>query len=140
MVNANIKWKGEITFEGSAEEFNAFKETLLKHAVKVTIPELDEHSVSLQHIYAGYIRPRIDVIFKTDRLKKLTDGAQRIPFKTVEGIAGGIQTPHIHVGDEVVLVSKEQFKEVIGEVARTMVIKDIDTATNYVGMVKSVMR
>lgn len=140
MVNANIKWKGEITFEGSAEEFNSFKESLLKHSVKVTIPEMNEYSASLHHIYAGYIRPRIDVIFKPDQLKKITEGAQRIPFKIVEGIAGGIQTPHIHVGDEVVLVSKEQFKEVIGEVARTMAIKDIDAATNYVGMVKSVMR
>ncbi|RXK88394.1 hypothetical protein EST62_03310 [Chlorobaculum sp. 24CR] len=139
MANANIKWKGEITFEGSADEFNTFKEMLQKSAVKVTLPDSDLGKLIDIH-FAGYIRPRLDVIFKADRLKKLTEGAQRIPFKIVEGIAGGIQTPHIHVGDEVVLVSKEQFKEVIGEVARTMAIKDIDAATDYVGMVRSVMR
>lgn len=140
MANANIKWQGQITFDGTVEEFNAFKEMLQNSAVKVALPD-SELAGKLQHYHiAGYIRPRIDVIFKADRLKKLTEGAQRIPFKIVEGIPGGIQTPHIHLGDEVVLVSKEQFKEVIGEVARTVAINDIDAATDYVGMVKSVRR
>ena len=33
-------------------------------------------------------------------------------------INGGIRTPHFHIGKEIVLVDRDQFKSILGEVAR----------------------
>lgn len=38
-------------------------------------------------------------------------------FKLVKPIPGGILDPHLHIGDEIVLLGREQFKELVGQVA-----------------------
>lgn len=138
--DARLKWQGEITFEGTVEEFNGFREMLQKLPVRVAVPDLEIQGKLPQFHVAGYIRPPIDMVIRPDRLKKITEGAQAFAFKPIGGIAGGIRTPHIHVGDTVLLVDKEQFKAVMGEVARAIAHDNIDLETEYVGMVRSVIR
>jgi hypothetical protein len=120
-----LKWKGEVTFEGSMEQFQSFKAAIEKHPVVVTLPESGESiskpgprtPIIMRGGTAGL--PFRDVTFSHD-LKKMVEGQPRMQFTSIKGIAGGIRTPHLHLGDEVVLVDKEHFKTILEEAARNV--------------------
>ena len=38
-------------------------------------------------------------------------------FKLIKKFPGGITDPHLHIGDEIVLLGRDQFKEFVGQVA-----------------------
>ncbi len=134
-ATTTLKWKGEVTFEGTIEQFQAFKAAIEKQPIRISISELDSAVLSHFH-YAGYI-PAIRL--RAVELEKLTEGAPRLRFTTIEGIAGGIRSPHLHLGDEVALIDKDRFKTVLAEVARSMVEQRIDSEEDYVNMIKPVV-
>lgn len=133
--STTLKWKGEVTFEGTIDQFHAFKTAIEKQHVTISVSELDSNILQNIHI-AGYIRPNYAAIFAAGQLEKLTEGAPRMEFTSIEGIAGGIRSPHLHLGDEVVLIDKERFKAILGEVARGMVEQRIDSEEDYCNIVK----
>jgi hypothetical protein len=61
----------------------------------------------------GYVAPRFldnaSIFAKLDK-----SNSQRIAGL----IDGGIRTPHFHLGKEIVLLDRAQFKDILGEVAR----------------------
>jgi len=122
-MSQKLNWKGEVTFEGSKEEFQSFKETIEKHPVVVTVPELGESiskpSPRSPHIIGGHPAGIVSVPSGID-LEQIIEGQPRMQFTSIKGIAGGIRTPHLHRGDQVVLVDKERFKTILGEAARNI--------------------
>ena len=134
--NANLKWKGEVAFEGSLEQFKSFTAAMEKHPVTINVSELG--NIIGKYHFAGYIRPIMET-FSAEQLAKLTEGAPRMAFKGIEGIAGGIRSPHIHLAEEVVLIDKERFKTVLGDVARSLAQRRVDSEEDYFSMVKSIV-
>lgn len=130
-----LKWKGELTFEGTLEQFKTFTTSLEKYQVAIGVADLG--NVIGDYHPAGYIRP-IHAFLNKDYLEKLTDGASRMQMKAIEGIAGGIRNPHIHLGSEIVLVDRERFKEIIGEVAGRIAQERVDVESDYCEMVKAI--
>jgi hypothetical protein len=109
----SVVWKGEIEFRGSPEEFAQFAESLVAAGVNFN---LGTDRIVPTLIKRGYIAPVFLEAAKS--WAKLTEGkSQRIAIKH---IPGGIRTPHVHVGQEIVLMDRDRFKDVLGDVAREM--------------------
>jgi hypothetical protein len=103
-----ITWKAEVEFVGNVEEFVKFTEVLSVVRAKIEIGDLIKPGKG-----NGYVAPRfIDTI----RVSKILNEAKA---QRINGlINGGIRTPHFHIGKEIVLVDRDQFKTILAEVAR----------------------
>jgi hypothetical protein len=130
-ASTTLRWKAEITFEGTVENFNAFKASLEKLPIAVSI---GEHVLPPMH-RAGYIPAGLLAGFRAGQLEKLIEGAPRMQFRSIKDIAGGIRTPHLHLGDEVVLVDKERFKAILGEVAKDIFEHRVENEDDYYSMI-----
>jgi hypothetical protein len=136
-VKPTLKWKGEVTFEGTIEQFYAFKTAIENHPISITVPEYDNKRFQIVH-GSGYISPAALAGLKQAQLEKLTAGEPRVQFARIKNIAGGIRTPHLHLADEVVLVDKERFKTFLGEIARSTLDNRVDTEEDYYDMIKPI--
>jgi hypothetical protein len=105
-----ITWKAEVEFVGKLEEFVKFAEALSAAQVKV-VKEWERFEDPGHR--AGYIAP---VLIDTARINKILSESKVL--RIAELINGGIRTPHFHIGKEIVLVDRDQFKTILGEVAR----------------------
>ena len=105
-----ITWKAEVEFVGTLEEFAKFTEALSAAQIKIN-KEWEEFEIPRYR--AGYIAP---ALIDTASISKMLNESkvQRI----ADLINGGIRTPHFHIGKEIVLVDRDQFKTILGEVAR----------------------
>lgn len=137
-MNTTLKWKGEVTFEGTIDQFNSFRESLETQSVHVGIPELQSNIFTKIHP-AGYITPAISAILSAGRLAKIAEKATRFQFKGIDGIAGGIRSPHLHIGEEVILIDKEVFKNILSEAASNIAQRRVDAEDDYCNMIKSIM-
>jgi hypothetical protein len=104
-----IAWKAEVEFVGKVEEFVKFAEALSAVRARVEIRD----RIKFDPGQAGYVAPRF---IDTAHIHEILNAAkaQRIPSL----IDGGIRTPHFHIGKEIALVDRDQFKTILGEVAR----------------------
>ena len=103
-----ITWKAKVEFVGEMEEF-----VKLAEALSAAQARIDIGAAILPDITRGYVAPRfIDTSHVWEVLNEAT--VQRIPSL----INGGIRTPHFHIGKEIFLVDRDQFKTILGEVAR----------------------
>ena len=59
-------------------------------------------------------------------LEKIAEGMPRL--KVIEGIDGGMREAHLHMGNQIVLISRERFKEVVGKAAMEIAEKIADSA------------
>jgi hypothetical protein len=134
-VIKTLKWKGEVTFEGTIDQFNAFKAAMEKLPVGISVSELGKIILRPR---PGYITPAIISLIDAAKLDKLTEGATRMQFAKIKDIAGGIRTAHLHLGDDVVLLDKSQFKNILGEIARTTMEQRVDAEEDYYSMIKPI--
>jgi hypothetical protein len=109
-----VAWKGTVEFEGTPEEFEKFSGALFKAGVHISI---DKESIFAEMVKRGYLAPvRWDA---AGVVKQLNDtNSLRMAGPAIGDIAGGIRTPHLHLGDDIVLVDRNQFKTMLGQVAR----------------------
>jgi len=104
-----LTFKAEIEFAGKIEDFVKFTEAVFAAGAKI---DFGSNKIP-QDINAGYIAPRylrgavVAALLKETKVDR---------FPTL--INGGIRTPHFHLGNEIALVDREQFKKILGEVAR----------------------
>lgn len=103
-----LTWKAEVEFRGTYEEFQKLAEILAVVRAGISVGQ-----VIPQPGNSGYISPRFLEAAAVARLNETN--SQRI---AVQNISGGIRTPHLHLGHEIVLVDRKQFKTILGEVAR----------------------
>lgn len=57
-------------------------------------------------------------LLSTELLGKIAEGMPRV--KINKGIHGGIRNPHLHVANEVVLLDRARFKQLVGQVAEQL--------------------
>jgi hypothetical protein len=101
-------FRSQIQFKGSAERF-----------ARLTAA-LEELSVTMHpdwppgHLAGCWPVNPMEVLGERV-FNRFTEGMPRL--KIVRGIDGGIWDPHFHVGDEVVLVSRDRFREAVEQVA-----------------------
>jgi len=127
----NVVWKGVVEFQGSPKEFEDFSQSLVKAGVHVTF---DKDSVFVDLSKAGYIAPvYMDAVGVEKRLDE--SNSMRMKRPVLEGINGGIRTPHLHLGDEVVLVDREHFRSLLGEVAREVFEQRVASKADFTEIV-----
>lgn len=147
-MSDQFEWKAEITFKGTAEEFNKMSAVLAGMVepgrVDIKIPGWDPDRL------CGILPCDIDM--QGLDMKALTEGMPRVSLKSlphiggggiaggirIPPIAGGIRSPHVHVDHEVVLLDRERFKTFVGEVARSLAVKHIDADKDYVGVMNRI--
>jgi hypothetical protein len=106
-----ITWKAEVEFVGKVEEFVKFTEALAAVRAQIDVGKIIDKEIF--DTSNGYVAPRF---IDTARINEILSGAK---VQRIAGlINGGIRTPHFHIGKEIALVDRDQFKTVLGEVAR----------------------
>jgi len=127
-----FEWKAEIAFKGTAEEFAQFAEQMEAVAkarnVSVRIPDWWPKPGPFPGFWP--VDPR--VLLGRDVLAKLVEGSPMIDIKYIRDIRGGIRTAHLHLGDQVALLERAAFKEVVSKVAAELGSQRVDSAADYV--------
>ncbi len=106
-MQKTLTWKAEVEFQGNPEEFLKLTEALSAAGVKIDFGKFKPGPGN------GYVAPRF--LESTKVLGSLNESNS---MRIAGLINGGIRTPHLHLGKEIVLVDRTQFKNILGEVAR----------------------
>jgi hypothetical protein len=105
-----ITFRTEIEFVGSADEFGKVVASLKGLPIRL------RSEWPPDHLAGCWPLPPFEII-GDDILEKIIKGKPRLGPGIINGIRGGIRDPHLHVGDEVVMIDRKAFKEVVGRVA-----------------------
>ena len=133
-MEEKFAWKAEIRFEGTAEMFTKVAQTLERLPVEIEIPEWKFRPPHL----AGCLPLPLLRLIPEDRLNKLVEGMPVINIKYVKGIDGGMRTPHVHLGDDIVLLDRARFAQYVGEVAGSLASMRAEAVEDYVDVMNPV--
>jgi hypothetical protein len=137
-MNDQFEWKAEITFKGTADEFNRFsgslQEVMKAKLVTVTIPDWKD----IPRHLAGCMRVQFDHLLDKEIVNPIIEGMTRVQVNPLTDIAGGIRTPHLHLNEEVVLLNRERFKMFAGEIARELAIRRAEVIGEHVGVMNPI--
>jgi hypothetical protein len=136
-MDEKFVWKAEITFRGTADEFNKFMDCLEEAPVDVNIPGW--RCRPPWHV-AGCMPAPPDTILGRAKLNKIIEDMPREQIKYVRDIYGGIRAAHLHIGDEVVLLDRARFKTYVKEVAAKLAESRIDKTDDYIQVMDVINR
>ena len=131
-----LRWKAEIQFEGTADEFNKMVAHLDKLTVGIAITEWETRG----HHLPGCTPMPIDVLIGRERLGELVENLPRFDIKFIRDIYGGIRTAHVHIGDEVVLLDRARFKTLVSDVAHELGGRRAESIDDYIEAMDPVSR
>ena len=115
-----LVWKAEVTFQGTVDDFKALAHAMAAHKISISTGE----SFGQLGTHAGYMRPvDVQTIVSQRELEIMQKDATSVPLPAI--IAGGIRAPHFHMGQDVLLVSKEQVKAFLGEIAGQLTEEEV---------------
>ena len=122
-----VAWKGTVAFEGTPEQSEKFSGALAQTGVHVS---LDKETIFAELTKPGYVAPvRWDAI---GVMKPLNESNSLLMSSPVIGdIPGGVRTPHLHMADGIVLVDRDQFKSLLGQVARDSFEQRVTTRQDF---------
>ena len=127
-----FEWKAEIAFKGTAEDFAQFAEHMeaitKAGKVSVRIPEWWPRPTPFPGFWP--VDPR--VLLGRKAIAKLVEGSPIIDIKYIRDIRGGMRTAHLHLGDQIVLLERETFKQVVSKVAAELGSQRVEAAADYV--------
>lgn len=126
-MSETVKWKGEVEFAGTVEQFREFVKLVERPEYKVQVPELIRKPGRLP----GLLPIPITDFLTPDAVKRLTEGAPTLRVNFIKGIAGGIRVPHMHVGPDVMLIGPKPFAEYAGELAKALAQKRVGHIADY---------
>ncbi len=129
-MTEKFKWKGELVFEGTAKEFNALSEA---------ISGLAEVEVRCPHgwppkPFPGYPPWPWWRRVADATVNKYIEGGQKMQLKWIKDINGGIRGPHMHLENEVVLLSRDNFKMMVQDVASILAADRADREDDFVSV------
>ena len=130
-MDDRFTWKGEIVFRGSAKEFDQLAEILESQPVEVGIAEWEK--LDRPHL-AGCNRIAVENLMDRAKLTKIIADQPRIKIKFIKDIRGGIRSPHLHFEGEIVLLDRERFKMLVGDIASTMATARVDQYQDYINV------
>ncbi len=131
-MNEKITFRTEIEFKGTLEEFVKVATTLVELPIRIRVEWPPGHTAGCWPIGPEELLPR-------KILDKIIEDMPRI--KIIRGIRGGIRDPHLHIGDEIVLIDRKRFKEVVGQVAMELAGRLAERAdyTETVGAIRNLV-
>ena len=125
-------WKGELSFSGTEKDFARLAAILDSYPVRVEIPEW--RIIDTGHL-AGCNRISVDTLLEAKRLDEIIAEQPRFKPTFIKDIRGGIRSPHLHLGDEVVLLNRDRFKMMVGSVATALAEARVDKYYDYINVV-----
>ena len=134
-MEQRIRWQGELSFHGTEKDFAKLAAILDSHRVRVEIPEW--RIIKKGHL-AGCNRIAVDTLLKAKSVEEIVAGQPRIKPPFIKDICGGIRSPHLHLGDEVVLLNRKRFKLMAGQVASELAMARVDKYNDYITAIGSV--
>ena len=129
-----FEWKAEVKFKGTVDEFNDIMSYLDKQPVEIDLVEW----AGIRRHLAGCNRIPIENILDKVMIEKITAKSAKLDLKYIQDIAGGIRDPHIHVGDRVCLLSKDNFKHYAAEVAKELALMRVNNSEDYIEMMNPI--
>lgn len=131
-MDKTITFRTEIEFKGSIAEFEKVAVALAELPIRVRVEWPPGHT-------AGCWPIGPEELLSKKVLERVTEGMAR--FKIIRDIPGGIRDPHLHIRDEVVLLDRARFKEVVGQVAMELAGRLAERAeyTETVGAIRKLM-
>lgn len=144
-MEKRFEWSAEIKFNGTEKEFTRLAELIEEMPAEIEVPEKTASETS---ILAAASRPILrwpwppwpglppypERVLGADRLRQLTKDMSHIKIKIPRGIAGGMRSAHVHIGDEIVLLDRDTFKAVVAEVASAIANRNVDAGGGFVGV------
>jgi hypothetical protein len=129
-----FRWRGELIFEGTAKEFNELSEAL---------SDFDKVAVSYPHgwppiPFPGYPPWPWFKRLPENVLNKLMEDGERVHIKWLRDICGGIRDPHMHVENDVVMLSRDKFKLMVKEVASILAEERVDRAREFASVMDGI--
>ncbi len=131
-----LKWKAEIKFEGTADDFNKMVTQLDRLPVEISIPEWGRRPVH----FDGCMPLPIGRLIGMERLEKLVTDLPRIQIKFIRDIRGGLRMAHVHLSDEIVLLDQTRFKALVAGVAHDLGEMRAETIEDYIEVMDAVGR
>jgi len=109
-MNEEITFRTEIEFKGSIEELGKVVAALAELPIRTRVEWPPGHT-------AGCWPIPPEEFLSREVLDKVIEGMPRIRVEILRGIRGGIRDPHLHIRDDVVLLDRVRFKELVGQAA-----------------------
>ena len=107
-MDEQITFRTEIEFKGSMEEFQEVAARLVELPIRIRVEWPPGH-------LAGCWPIAPEELLNVRVLEAIAKEAPRI--KVIEGINGGIRDPHLHWRGDMVFLSREKFKDLVGHAA-----------------------
>lgn len=130
-MNEKITFRTEVEFIGSTAEFEKVAAALIELPIRIRVEWAPCHTAGCWPV------PPFRLLSKK-AIERVTEGMPRIIIKD---IAGGIRDPHLHIGEEAVLLDRAKFKELVGQVAMELGGRLAERAeyTETVGAIRNLM-
>lgn len=127
-----ITFKTQIEFKGPIAEFEKVADALIKLPISIRIEWPPGHLAGCWPIPPERILGR-------KVLNKVIEGMPRI--KIIQPFPGGIRNAHLHIKDEIVLLDRARFREVVGQIAMELAGKLAERAeyTETVGAIRDLV-
>jgi hypothetical protein len=109
-VDKDVTFRTGIEFRGSAEQFQGLAANLVDLPIRLRVEWPPGHTAG-----RGPIGPVELLGPRAPERTKVID--EVVSIRVLEGICGGIRDPHVQMGDAITFLSREAFKELIGQVA-----------------------
>lgn len=147
-MEKRFEWNAEIKFKGTEKEFMKLAEMIEEMPAEIEVPEKTASETS---ILAASSRPILrwpwppwpglppypERVLGTDRLRQLTKDMSHIKVKFPRDIDGGMRTAHVHIGNEIVLLDRDTFKNIVAEVASAIAVRNVDAGIGFVAVMNA---
>jgi hypothetical protein len=110
-----ITFRAEIEFQGTAEELEKVISGVNKLAVRLVVDKFP-----LPFPYPGGWPIPLFRVLPKDLVNKLAKDRVSFPSIILNGINGGIRDPHLHIKDQVTMLDREEFGQVVGMAAESI--------------------
>ncbi|MFB0535859.1 MAG: hypothetical protein ACETWR_12860 [Anaerolineae bacterium] len=132
-MEEKITFRTEIEFKGSIGELGKVVAALQELPIGIGVEWSPVHPLGCTKVFEEFLSGKV--------LDKVIEGMPRIKAEIIRGIRGGIRDPHLHIDNEVVLLDRVRFKEVVGQVAMELAGRLGETAdyTETVGAIRNLM-
>jgi hypothetical protein len=113
-MKQKIRFEAIVTFDGSFEQFE--KLTELMSSMSESVHVIPGNLVSDDPEGVWTYDP--ESVLTVERIAQMSIGMPRL--NGGKAIGGGVKEPHLHMKDEIVLLSPDRFREYVKQVASTM--------------------
>lgn len=124
-MNDKVTFRAEIEFQGTADDLAKVVNGLNKLPVRLVVDKFP-----LPFPYPGGWPVPLFRFLPKDLVTKITKESSSFPSAILNGINGGIRDPHLHIKDQVALIGREEFSQVVG-IAADNIAQELAAESGY---------